>query len=72
MSAAARDNDEAGLVILHHACRWFVTRVSVLPHQARSTPSSRDSTSGTELQSLGNVHPLEFQKQYVGCHLSFM
>ncbi|KAF8552341.1 hypothetical protein OG21DRAFT_1511567, partial [Imleria badia] len=49
VSAAARDDDEAGLIILHHVFRFFADR-------EESTSSPQDLTSGMELQSLGNVH----------------
>ena len=43
--AVARD-DKAGLLFLHHICRWIIAGVQLL--------SSQESRSGIELQSLGN------------------
>jgi hypothetical protein len=49
VQAAARDNDQVGLLFLHHVCRWGITGVL-------SLSSSQDSRSGIELQSTGNFH----------------
>lgn len=44
--AVARD-DKAGLLFLHHICRWIIAGVQL-------SSSSQESRSGIELQSLGD------------------